>query len=134
MLALVIGFVSAIYLFARKIVDKEPLKGKISSIFGRANSMLGLYKDKSPNLVLEQLYIFSNKILLYSLIATLFSSFIFKSLYKDILTFISVFFFVCFMLSFSISWMQKHNKTFKEYFFNYQSLVIIFFSDTCILN
>ena len=126
MTLIAIGFLIGIYLFARKVVKNEPLKGQIDSIIDTTNKTLSFYKDKKPRQLFDSLLKLSNKGILYSFILCFFILLLPDKLKSYLLMLIAPILILCAILSLSISWISKHNKTFKELFLNFQMIVILF--------
>lgn len=126
MIISIIGFIFGLYVFARKSIKNEPLKGYTDKVFNNINNWLNTYKDKKALLVFDSLYKLSEK----GLIISLGLMFIFILLPQRFSHTLILFFLPIFLLSlflyFSISWIQEHNKTFKEYFLNFHMLLFLF--------
>lgn len=126
MILTIIGFLIGLYAFARKVVKNEPLKGQIDSIIDTANKILSLYKDKKTQHLLDNLLKLSNNGFLYSLILCFFILQLPERFTGYLLMLIAPFLVLCSVLSLSISWINKHNKTFKEIFLNIQMIGLLF--------
>jgi len=126
MMLSILGFLLGIYAFARKVVKNEPLKSSLDSLFDNTNRKLSLYKNKKPWLLLENLLKLSERGTLYSFIACLIVFTFPKTIENVLFSLIAPIFLLCLVLNISISWVQKHNKTFKEFFFNFPMIGVLF--------
>lgn len=126
MILLIVGFIVGLYVFARKVVKNEPLKGQLDTIFNKTNRNLSFYKEQKPRLLLGVLLKISNKGILYSLILTFISLLFPENIEKKLIMLFGPIVILSMLLSSSISWFQHHNKTLKEYFLNLQMLGLLF--------
>jgi len=121
-----IGFIAAVYLFARKYVENEPLKKYLDVSANWVNEILNSYKNQEPKYLFERLLILSNKIIFYSLLVIFVTMLLPKDIGKMFIGIIAPIAVISMLLSFSIKWIQYHNKTLKEYFFNLPMLGVLF--------
>lgn len=126
MTVLIVGFLIGIYWFARKTVKNEPLKSQLDNVFDKTNKKLSLYKNQKPKLLLDILLKISNKGIFYSLILLALSLLFPENIERILILLFSPIILLSMLLSFSISWIQHHKKTLKEYFLNFQMLGLLF--------
>uniref|UniRef100_UPI0024E1EBE2 hypothetical protein n=1 Tax=Chryseobacterium sp. TaxID=1871047 RepID=UPI0024E1EBE2 len=122
----IIGFIAAVYLFARKYVENEPLKKYLDVSANWVNEILNSYKNQEPKHLFERLLKLSNKIIFYSLLMIFVTMLLPKDIEKMFISIIAPITVISMLLSFSIKWIQYHNKTLKEYFFNLPMLGVLF--------
>ncbi len=123
---ILIGITVTIYLYARKAVKNEPLKGNIESFLSSVNVRLSLYKNQKPKLLLNSLLELSRKVMLYSLI-----SYVIIRLFPDriqnyFVNLVAPILVISILLQVSISWIHYHNKTLKEFFLSYPVIFLLF--------
>ena len=123
---IITGFILGIYSFARKVVKNEPLKGQINSLLDTTNNKLSLFKNEKPKLLLEKLSNISKKGFLYSLILGALILLFPENIEIQLIKLLAPIFILNVILHSSISWIQNHNKTFKEFFFNFQMIGLLF--------
>lgn len=124
---IIIGVIIAIYVFARRAIKNDPLKGQIETALNSVNNYLSLIKRESPYLILDSLSKLALRILILSIIAFILVSAIPlpKEIIFSIKTLVSVIFIFSLLLNVTIEWNRRHKKSVKEVFLNMYSIFLI---------
>jgi hypothetical protein len=122
-----INSLAVLYIFARKYIEKEPLKSDIENVVNSIDDYLRELKDIQHKLMIKNLAIFSRKIAITTFVLfSVISVFLPKAIASFFVTFLASAFTISLFVHLSIILNQEYRKTIKYFLGNSVSIFLIF--------